>query len=167
MKCLRYKSPASEKEFGSSVAYFLTNAGFNSLLSKIFSVIYNRRSNRSPYTPHLKRIKRLLPIPFQTREYIFPINKTPPAQNAHRGSGREMPTAAAVAECTPRQRSRNAHRGSGRGMHTAAAVGRKTFREGRAFCQRKEIYAMSLVVDRLLFRKQNLLLFFSAEQIID
>jgi hypothetical protein len=105
MKCLRYKSPASEKEFGSSVAYFLTNAGFNSLLSKIFSVIYNRRSNRSPYTPHLKRIKRLLPIPFQTREYIFPINKTPPAQNAHRGSGREMPTAAAVAECTPRQRS--------------------------------------------------------------
>ena len=141
MKCLRYKSPASEKEFGSSVAYFLTNAGFNSLLSKIFSVIYNRRSNRSPYTPHLKRIKRLLPIPFQTREYIFPINKTPP--------------------------SRNAHRGSGRGMHTATAVGRKPLREGRAFCQRKEIYAMSLVVDRLLFRKQNLRLFFSAEQIID
>ncbi|MBQ2486729.1 MAG: hypothetical protein II517_00125, partial [Ruminococcus sp.] len=74
---------------------------------------------------------------------------------------------AAGAKRPPRQRSRNAHRGSGRGMPTAAAVGRKPFREGRAFCQRKEIYAMSLVVDRLLFRKQNLRLFFSAEQIID
>ncbi|MBQ1639237.1 MAG: hypothetical protein II101_06195, partial [Ruminococcus sp.] len=74
---------------------------------------------------------------------------------------------AAGAKCPPRQRSRNAHRSSGRGMHTATAVGRKPLREGRAFCQRKEIYAMSLVVDRLLFRKQNLRLFFSAEQIID
>ena len=36
------------------------------------------------------------------------VAKCPPrqrSQNAHRGSGREMPTAAAVAECTPRQRS--------------------------------------------------------------
>ena len=35
---------------------------------------------------------------------------------------RVLPTAAAVADCPPRQRSRTAHRGSGRGLPTAAAV---------------------------------------------
>ena len=140
MKCLRYKSPASEKECGSSVAYSFTNAGFN-FLSYYF--LSNTPADRIAH--HTRLIRKgsdtQSVTPFQTREYIFPISKTPPARNAHRGSGRGMPT--------------------------AAAVGRKPFREGRAFCQRKEIYAMSLVVDRLLFRKQNLRLFFSAEQIID
>lgn len=140
MKCLRYKSPASEKEFGSSVADSFANAGFN--FYHIFYYPIHRQIGSLTIHAALEKGSDTQSVtPFQTREYIFPISKTPP--------------------------SRNAHRGSGRGMPTAAAVGRKPFREGRAFCQRKKIYAMSLVVDRLLFRKQNLRLFFSAEQIID